>query len=145
MPEYLFRKEGTEDITTSFFYKMTEAPALGSKIIDQDGIIWIRIVSLDINLGKGTSESTKVDPYSEKQFKDRFEGKKVTLGDMMDASKELSEKRAAKEGKDPVKQKFYDKYAEERKGTRHPKEVKENFEVSKKEVEKEISKKLNSS
>ena len=58
--------------------------------------------------------------------------KKGTMGDMMDYSKELSMKRAAKNGGvDPVKEKYYKKYSDARNGTKHPQEIKDKGYESK--------------
>lgn len=88
----------------------------------ENGVQWNRIFTVPT-----TSIDTKVDPYSAKDFLKKTENKKGTLGDMMDYSKELSEKRASQEGVDSVKQKYFDRYAESRKGKRHPTEIKENL------------------
>ena len=50
----------------------------------------------------------------------------------MDYSKELSAKRAEKSGGvDPVKEKFYKKYANQRNGTKHPQQIKDKGYESK--------------
>ena len=41
---------------------------------------------------------------------------------MWDRSKELSEIRAAKEGKDPIKEKYFKDYAKKTKGKKHSKD-----------------------
>ena len=45
--------------------------------------------------------------------------KKGTLGDMMDLSKELSEKRENLSGKDKVRDNYFKNYSEKRKGMKH--------------------------
>lgn len=62
---------------------------------------------------------TKIDPNNRQEFIRKTE-KYATLGQTMDASAELSEKRAEKEGEDPIKRRFFDQYARDRKGKRHP-------------------------
>lgn len=51
------------------------------------------------------------------------DGKKMTVGQMQDLSKELSVERAAKNGNDPVKEQFYRDY-EKRIGDKHQDEKK---------------------
>jgi hypothetical protein len=47
------------------------------------------------------------------------------MGDMLDKSQELSQKRADKNGGvDPVKDKFFKDYSAQRKGAKHPDEKK---------------------
>ena len=41
---------------------------------------------------------------------------------MWDRSKELSEKRKEKEGRDPVQQQYFKDYSKKRKGVKHPKD-----------------------
>ena len=43
----------------------------------------------------------------------------MTVGDMWDLSKDMSEKRAKKAGKDPVKEKYFKDYEKKRKGVKH--------------------------
>lgn len=63
--------------------------------------------------------SSNIDPFSEKEFKDYTRSKSGKLGDLMDLSSEMSEKRKDKLGIDPVKQKFFDDYSKKRNGKRH--------------------------
>jgi len=75
----------------------------------EDGVKWLRIYTLP-----QMSIDTKVDPYSAKDFT-KATNKKGTIGDMMDLSAELSNKRADKEGTDPVKQKHFQDYEKKNK------------------------------
>lgn len=75
------------------------------------------------------SIDTKQDPFSSNQYLDRTKAKKGTYGNMLDYSKELSEKRASLNGGvDPVKEKYYNNYSKERKGAKHPDKMKKTFE-----------------
>jgi hypothetical protein len=76
---------------------------------------------------------TKLDPYNKNDFVNNLHGKNYTMGDLWDASKELSEKRAEKEGVDPVKQKYYDEYSAKRNGQKHPNQIKEETAAKLKE------------
>lgn len=62
------------------------------------------------------------DPRNKDEFIRRG-AKYSTLGDLMDKSRELSEKRAEKEGFDPKRREFFDEYARARKGKRHPQDL----------------------
>lgn len=65
------------------------------------------------------SQNTRVDPRSCKDFLDKTNGKNYTYGDMTDRSGELSQKRAEKDGKDSLKEKYFENYAKRRRGIRH--------------------------
>jgi len=61
---------------------------------------------------------TKLDPRDKNAFVRRTE-KYTKLGEMQDISREMSEKRAAKDGKDPVREKWLDNYEKSRNGKKH--------------------------
>jgi hypothetical protein len=66
---------------------------------------------------------TKIDPMSSKEFADKTRGKNYNLGQVMDLSAEMSEKRAKKMGRDEVKEKVMCDY--ERKCKKpHPERLK---------------------
>ena len=80
---------------------------------------WIRVyhkpcVSIDPAL-------STIDPYSSEDFVNRTREKNGTIGDLIDLSAELSEKRAGTTGQDPVKKKYFDDY-KKRTGARHVKD-----------------------
>ncbi len=63
---------------------------------------------------------TQCDPFSSKDFV-KVTNRKGLVGDLWDRSKEMSLKRAQKEGGvDPVKAKYLDDYAKRRHGVKHP-------------------------
>jgi hypothetical protein len=75
------------------------------------------------------SIDTKQDPFSDNQYLDVTKNKKGTYGNMIDYSKELSEKRASLNGGiDPIKEKHYENYSKQRKGAKHPDKMKKSFE-----------------
>lgn len=129
MPLYTF--ESIDGQVQDFFYTMAEVPRLGDEV-EIDGKKWKRVFTKP-----NASIGTKIDPYSASDFNKSLDGKKVTIGDMFDASKEASEKRAAKEGEDPIKKAYYDNYAKKRRGVRH---VNEKKEIQKKEEAKVLAK-----
>lgn len=65
------------------------------------------------------SIDSDIDPNNREEFARRA-AKYSTIGDLADKSRELSEKRKAKEGFDPVEKKFFKDYSASRKGARHP-------------------------
>ena len=61
---------------------------------------------------------------------------KGTVGDLLDASKEMSQKRAESNGGvDPVKEKYFKKYSESRRGAKHPDEIKKGYESDNVKIE----------
>jgi len=76
-----------------------------------------------------SSIDTDINPDSSSEFRDKLANKNYTVGDLWDKSKELSEKRAAREGKDPVREKYFDKYRKEHKGQEHPAQKREKLAV----------------
>ena len=96
-------------------------------VYSEDGVEWSRVF-----LAPNASIDNSIDPFNKQQYIDATYNKKGTIGDMMDLSSELSAKRAEKSGGlDPVKEKFYDSYAKERKGAEHPNRIKERGYESK--------------
>ena len=64
-----------------------------------------------------------INPFSQEEFMRKTENKKGTVGDLMDRSAELSEKRAEQAGgEDPLKRKYFDEYAKARGGKKHIKD-----------------------
>lgn len=102
---YLY-KHPEEDLYIEVFQKMKDEHVF----FDQDGLEWKRVYTVP----NVAFDSRPIDPYSSKEFV-KATNKKGTVGDMLDLSAELSNKRADKEGEDPVKRKFFDKYQKENK------------------------------
>ena len=118
MPIYVYKHPEHEEYREVFQGMNDE------HVYQEDGVEWQRVF-----LSPNASIDNSVDPFSKQQFIDATYSKKGTLGDMMNLSAELSEKRAEKMGgKDPVKEKFYDNYAKERGGAEHPDKAKSKFE-----------------
>ena len=90
-------------------------------VYEEEDVEWKRVF-----LSPNASIDNSIDPFNNQQFIDATYKKKVTVGNMMDLSAELSSKRAEKAGGiDPVKEKFYRNYAKERGGAEHPNRIKE--------------------
>ncbi len=126
MPIYLFMTQ--EGNVQELFYKMSDAPSVGTEIISEEGVKLKRIFTIPT-----ASVGTSIDPYSPNDFMTRFENKKVTVGDMFDESAAMSAKRASKDGKDPIKQHYLENYKKDRKGQAHSVEKKEKFLEKQKE------------
>ena len=115
MPLYIFKHPNLEKYQEVFF-KMNDE----KHFIDEDGLKWERVyTSPELNTVGET------DPWSHNDFMDKTSSKKGTVGDMMNHSEELSQKRKDKMGYDPLKKKYYENYSKSRGGAKHPKEIKE--------------------
>ena len=94
---------------------------------DSDGLEWKRVFTIP-----NASIDSQIDPYSSKEFIQKTENKKGTIGDMMDYSKEMSLSRADKNGGiDPVKEKYYKDYSSKRKGAKHIDQMKSEMNNNK--------------
>ena len=113
MPDYVYENPDTGEQVT-VWQSIHEEHSY-----EIDGVIFDRVYTVP-----HASIDTQIDPYSEKDFREKAKG--ATVGDLWDQSAELSEKREAKEGKDPVKSKYFEDYASTRKGARHPKDPDRN-------------------
>ena len=88
---------------------------------EEDGVQWERVF-----LPPNACIDSSIDPFSNQQFIDATANKKGTYGNILDYSKEQREKRADKNGGvDPIREKYFKKYAAERRGQRHPKDIRE--------------------
>jgi hypothetical protein len=87
---------------------------------DENGLKWNRVFSIP-----NASTDSQIDPNNPQAFLDATRNKKGSMGDLLDKSKELSEKRADKNGgSDPIKDKFFKEYSDSRKGAKHPEQKK---------------------
>ena len=108
MPEYIYENPETGEQVTVLQSVHEE------HIYEIDGVVYDRVYTLP-----NTSIDTKIDPDSASDFREKAKG---TIGDLWDQSKELSEKREARHGQDPVKKKFFEDYSKTRKGAKPPKD-----------------------
>lgn len=69
------------------------------------------------------SFDTKIDPNSSSSFV-KATNKKMTMGEMFDLSKEMSERRVEKNGVDEVKEKMYQEY-KKKNGVKHQNQITE--------------------
>jgi hypothetical protein len=134
MPSYAFTNSDGD--STEIYYSMSNAPKVGS-VVTVDGVKWTRVYTVP----QASMALSNIDPFSQKAFRDKTGSMKgCTLGEMFDASAELSARRKEKLGHDPVKQEYYDNYAKARKGHRHFKEKKEKHDAKIAESNKKLSK-----
>jgi len=109
MPEYIYENPDTGE-QVSVWQSVHE-----EHVYEIEGIEYSRVYTVP-----QASIDTRIDPYSQKEFREKT--KVENVGDMWDRSKELSEIRAAKEGKDPIKEKYFKDYTKKTKGKKHPKD-----------------------
>lgn len=84
------------------------------------------------------SVSSIIDPYDSKSFRAATTNKKgQTIGQLWERSAELSQKRADKEGKDPIRQKRYAEYKKST-GVKHFKQAQEETAIKAKETVKKF-------
>ena len=112
MPTYIFQHPDTEEYI-EIFQNIEDKHVY----IDEEGVNWNRIFT-----SPNLSTDTKIDPFSQKAFLEKTTGK-GTIGDLMDRSAELSEKRAEQNGGiDPVKKQYFKEYSKKRGGKKHEKD-----------------------
>ncbi len=117
MPIYIYHNE-EKDEYREIYQSMTEEHVYRGENGDEDG--WKRVFTVP-----NASIDAQVDPFSSKEFVQKTGNKKGTYGDLIDRSKEMSEKRAQLNGGvDPVKQKYFEQYSKERRGAKHPEQLK---------------------
>lgn len=68
----------------------------------------------------GASVDTQYNPLSAKDFSEKVGRTKGTYGDLIDRSRELSEKREKLMGKDPIKERYKKEWSAKRKGRQFP-------------------------
>lgn len=113
MPLYTFYSEKKKEYRDIFFHMEEEKKYCGENGDEMDE--WKRIYHIP-----NASIDTKADPFNANSFVEKTKDKKGTYGDLLDHSKELSEKRAElRDGKDPVKEKYFEEYSKKRRGAKH--------------------------
>lgn len=120
MPIYLFQNPKTKEIK-EVFQSMND-----EHVYSEKGVQWERIFTIP-----QASIDTQIDAFSESSFKNKTSNKRETLGDLMDRSKELSEKRKDVAGVDLVQQKFFEDYSKTRKGKKHTKDPSREIKYNK--------------
>jgi hypothetical protein len=126
MPVYLYQHPETREVI-----EITQRMNDIHEYTDPSGIKYSRVF-----LSPNAATDTVVDPFSKEDFLRRTK-KKMTLGDMMDESKALSEKREKKAGIDGMKESFMQKY-EKRTGKPHPERKKKKQIIDSKHFTLEV-------
>ncbi len=109
MPYYEFANPLDDNDRVDVFFHMND-----EKRYVVDGVEWRRVYHAPL-----AATDTKLDPRDKAAFVRRTE-KYKTVGEYQDLSKELSEKRAAKDGIDQVKETWLNNYEKSRNGKKHP-------------------------
>lgn len=117
MPTYTFVREDTGEIK-EFVMSFKTVPTWG-KTVKIEGIKWKRVMEDSPPQG---AVDLNVDPFNRNKFVEKTgAGSKGSMRDLWARSEEMSQKRAAKrDGKDPVKEKYFEDYSKQRRGTPHP-------------------------
>ena len=112
---YLFHNKETDEYREVEMRMKDYAPYHGE---NHDEDCWERVYETP-QISMGNSITKTADPYSQNEFVERTGKMKGNFGNMLDYSKELSEKRAADHGGvDPVKKKYFKNY-EKKTGKKH--------------------------
>ncbi|MFT6546526.1 MAG: hypothetical protein ACJAT2_003875 [Bacteriovoracaceae bacterium] len=119
MPIYLYKHPNKDQ-----YVEIVQTMSEDHVHFDDDGLEWKREwFSPQLNT------EGSIDPFNNVAFIDKTGKMKGTHGDMMDYSKEMSEKRKSiTGGKDPVQEAYYKKYSSTRKGSVHPDQKKKSYE-----------------
>jgi hypothetical protein len=126
---YQFKNKKTGQIKDVYMSMSDYKPFCGENG-DEDGQ-WERIYyAPQLN-----TVGTRIDPYNSKHFVDKTGRMKGTYGDLLDYSAELSEKRASKDGEDPLKRKYFEEYKKKRGGKKHLKDVPKKIETKNYKIE----------
>lgn len=111
MPYYLFKHPQKKEIREIFFHMNDE-----KVYVDEKGLKWTREFVVP-----QASIDTNIDPYSKRAFMDKT-NKAGTFGEMMDLSKELSEKRGGVKN-DPIKKGYVKDWKQKRNLKHTPKVI----------------------
>lgn len=133
MPLYTFENIKTGELRDVYFNMNDSKQYLGENGDEHD--VWKRVYH-----SPNASVDSKYDHNSIADFVNKTANKKGSYGDILDKSKELSQKREKEKGFDPIKHKYYSNYSKERNGKVHPELIKSHQE--KQVIEVDIGKKI---
>lgn len=108
MPLYTFEHPETGELIDVLLGMNDE-----KKFIDEKGLKWERVF-----ISPNAAIDSKIDPFSSQSFVDKTNSK-GSMGDLIDRSKEMSDKRKNKLGYDPVQKKYFENYSKKRRGIKH--------------------------
>jgi hypothetical protein len=125
MPIYIFQNPQTKEVI-EILQNMNE----NHEYFNEEGIKYTRLYTIP-----NYSIDSKIDPFSSRDFAEKTRNKKGTIGDLLNESKELSEKRGG-QSNDPVLKNFLSTYEKE-KGVKHSSQIKnEKIEKANKKLKK---------
>ena len=113
MPEYIYKHPNKEEYV-SVIQRMNEE----HMYLDENQLQWKRVLTCPkLNI------DADIDPFNQNHYIEKTKNMKGSVGDLMDQSRELSEKRASIHGgDDPIKRKKLDDWSSKRGGMIHPKD-----------------------
>lgn len=113
MPTYIYQHPETNEVI-EVSQKISEA----HEYTDNQGVQWNRVFTVP---HASVPNMTRIEAGSEHDFMRRTDGFDGTMGDLMDLSKDLSNKRIEErgDGTDNVKQQFFKDYSKKRNGLKH--------------------------
>ena len=121
MPEYTY-KHPKKDIYIDVVQGINE-----KHVFFKNGVEWQRVFS-----APQIGIQTKIDPFSKRQFVEKTGQSRGSVGDVLDRSAELSQKRKDQTGGiDPLQEKHFSDYARIRHGKRHPSDPKRYAKLNK--------------
>lgn len=112
MPQYEFANPLDDNDRVDVFFHMND-----EKRHIVDGVEWRRVYHSPL-----ASIDTKLDPRDKNAFVRRTE-KYTRVGDFQSLSRDLSDQRASKDGRDGVKEKWLDNYEKTRNGKKHSERI----------------------
>ena len=118
MPIYTFENPKTGEVK-EVLQRMQDAHEY-----KEEGDVWRRVWT-----SPNASTDAEIDG-SKENFLKHISNKHGTYGDVMDASREASEARIKKYGRDPVKEKYFKDYSAKRKGMKHKQDPTGNNDVT---------------
>jgi predicted nucleic acid-binding Zn ribbon protein len=125
MPIYIFKNPDTEE-----YKEIVQTMNEEHIYIDEFGLQWKRVYTIP-----HATINTKEDAWNHNQFVEKTGKMKGTVGDVLDYSAELSEKRAeANGGEDPIKRKAFNDY-EKKVGKKHISDKQKTIETSRIKVD----------
>lgn len=113
MPEYTYEHPKTKKQKVIF-----QTMKQDHVYTDKEGVQWKRVFELP---HANIDSSSRIDPFSERDYMEKTKNKKMNIGEGWDLSAELSEKRTKKAGKDVIKEKAVNNYRRKT-GKKHPHE-----------------------
>ena len=118
MPIYTFEHPDTGEVR-EVLQKMTD-----SHEYEAEGVEWRRVWACP-----NAAIDSEIDG-SKENFLKHISERKGTYGEVMDASREASEKRIKKYGRDTVKEKYFKEYSEKRHGMKHKQDPSGNNDIT---------------